>query len=328
MHRTALLQAAAALSAVAMLAACSGGSSFAPAAQPDHVSPLLGHRFTNFSSCPAHGSIIYVSDLANNVIDAYAGKFLGQAPCARIGIGHLNFPSGLTVDTATHDLYVANMRDFDVLVFHRGQTTAYNTYTDASGQLPQDVVLTPDGTVIASNAMQYGGPEAGSLSTWIKGSSGGTFVGNFPMTNDTRGGFLAVDASGTVYFNDIDSNSNLGALWKVSCPAGVCGLQTQQAGVTFQSPGGLAFDRTNDLLAIDPIALKADTFELPHPKPKTFSLFAGSAVGLAINASGNRLFAADPNANNAAEYRYPSGTLVGTVPGNQGGFPVGIAIDP
>jgi hypothetical protein len=291
------------------------------------VKPLTAQRFTNFYSCPAHGSIVYVSDAANNIIYGYAGKFLGQGPCAQIGIGHLNFPWGLHVDTATHDLYVANMRDFDVLVFHRGQTTAYNAYSDASGQLPQDVTLAPDGTVIASNAVQYGGPEAGSLSTWIKGANGGTFVGNFPMTNDTQGGYLAVKASGIVYFNDVDSNSNDGALWKVSCPAGVCGLQTL-AGISFLSPGGLAIDRTGDLLAIDPAASTADTFELPNPKPKTFSLVAGSAIGLAINATDRFLFAADPDKNSAAEYRYPSGTLVGTVPGNQGGFPVGIAIDP
>jgi hypothetical protein len=328
MQRLLSFRMAGAVAACAMLAACAAGHGFTPSPQSVQAKPLTAHRLANFSSCPAHGSIVYVSDTANNVIDAYTGKLRGQAPCAQIGLGHLNFPYGLFVDTATHDLYVANMRDFDVLVFHRGQTTAYDTYTDASGQLTQDVTLARDGTVIATNAVQYGGPEAGSLSTWIKGANGGTFVGNFPMTNDTRGGFLAVKANGTVYFDDVDSNSNHGALWKVSCPAGVCGLQTPQAGVTFQSPGGLTFDRTGDLLAIDPTAFTADTFELPNPKPKTFSLRAGSAIGMAVNTTDNHVFAADPDDNSAAEYRYPSGTLIGTVPGNQGGFPVGIAIDP
>jgi hypothetical protein len=328
MDRFASLRSIGAVVAVAMVAACSGSNGIAPNPQPGGIEKHAVRDSVSFYSCPARGSIIYVSDEANRVIDVYAGKLRGQRPCGAIGIGHLNLPNGLFVDTATHDLYVANSYDFDIVVFHRGKTTAYDTYTDASGQVPLGVALLPDGTVIASNESQYGGPEAGSLSTWIKGPNGGTFVGNFPMTNDTKGGFVALKAGSTVYFNDLDSNTNLGAVWKVSCPAGSCGAQKQLPGVSLQSLGGLAFDRTGDLLAIDPDAFTADTFELPNPKPKTFSLVAGAAVGMTINPTNNHVFVADPDVNNAAEYLYPRGTLVGTVPGNQGGFPTGIAIDP
>jgi hypothetical protein len=326
MHRIVSIGATGAVAA-AMLTGCSAGHVYSPMLQPGNVKPQAVRHLVNFYACPAHRTIVYVSDAANGVIDVYTGKLRGQAPCGTIGIGHLNQPSGLFVDPATHDLYVANKYDFDILVFHKGQTTAYNTYTDASGQVPLDVTL-GHGAVIASNAVQYGGPENGSLSTWIKGANGGTFVGNFPMTNDTQGGFITAKADGTIYFNDVDSNTNLGALWKVSCPAGACGNQTQITGVSFQSPGGLSFDRTGDLLAVDGAALTADTFELPNPKPKTFSLVAGSGAGMAIGVFADRFFTADPTSNTAAEYLYPSGTLVGTVPGNHGGFPVGIAVDP
>jgi len=42
----------------------------------------------------------------------------------------------------------------------------------------------------------------------------------------------------------------------------------------------------------------------------------------------NHWFVADASNNDAAEHAYPSGSLIGTVPGNPGGNLVGIALDP
>jgi DNA-binding beta-propeller fold protein YncE len=101
------------------------------------------------------------------VITVYAGNLAGQPPCARITSG-VNYPFGLHVDAATHDLYVANSGDSNILVFHRGQTVPYNSYFDHTGnQMPIDVTLMNDGTLIASNLGQLTGPELGSISTWI-----------------------------------------------------------------------------------------------------------------------------------------------------------------
>jgi hypothetical protein len=283
-----------------------------------------GRHFNSFNTCPAKGPIEYASDDTNNVVNIYAGKFAGQAPCGQITTSSFNFPYGLYVKTDTHDLYVAN--GGDVLVFHRGQTTEYNAYVDPSIQAVNDVVIAKDGTIIAVNLGQIGGPEAGSISTWIGGPSGGTFVGNFPMSNDVEGGFLTVQKNGTVYFNDLDK-SGVGLLWSVSCPAGACGAQTQIAGVSFGAPAGLASDNAEDLLAVDQGAKTADTFELPNPTPKTFPL-TGIVFGMALSRQDHHWFAADALNNDAVEYAYPSGTLIGTVPGNAGGNLVGIAIDP
>jgi DNA-binding beta-propeller fold protein YncE len=312
--------------ALALLAGCSTYGSVATPIVRNH--PQMIVKSTPMYSCPATGTIVYVSDFADDVVNVYSGRFSGQQPCGQIGAGHLKLPAGIFVDTSTHDLYVANMFDFSVTVFHRGQNKPYNTYTDPSGQVVQDVTLAGDGTVIASNVKQYGGPEAGSLSTWTAGPNGGTFVGNFPMTNDAQGGFLTLKKNGTVYFNDVDAKSGLGAMWKVSCRAGVCGPQTRVKGVSFASPSGMMFDATGDLLANDEVAGTADTFELPNPSPKTFPLLAGGGVGMAIDEKDKHWYAADPLNNDAAEYLYPSGALAGIVPGNQGGWPIGVAVDP
>jgi hypothetical protein len=341
------IQALSAAAAIALLAGCSGGSSaIAPMpASPQYdahssmgrvpavmglmgmlkVNADSGQHFKSYYSCPAKGPIKYVSDYNNSVIDVYVGKFAGQAPCGRITSG-LGAPWGLYVKTDTHDLYVANDFGHDILVFHRGQTKAYNTYTDPTSQDPVDVTVAKDGTVIASNLVQTAFLENGSISTWIGGPNGGTFVGNFAMANGGEGEFVTVQKNGTVYYDDLVGRTNLGALWFVSCPAGACGAQTQVAGVSFNFPGGLAFDDTNDLLANNGFG-QAETFELPNPNPKTFPV-GGIPTGMAINDLDHHWFVADAANNDAAEYLYPSGALVGTVPGNPGGGTFGIAVDP
>jgi hypothetical protein len=232
----------------------------------------------------------------------------------------------LYVKTTTHDLYVANEGGFNILVFHRGQMTPYNTYTDPTIQYPVGVTVAKDGTVIASNIIQPNNAEAGSISTWIEGPNGGTFVGNFPMTNDVQGLFITVQKNGTVYYNDFDATTHAGALWSLTCPAGACGSQTQvasPAGLT----GGLGSDATDDLLGNDVDKATADTFELPNPIPSTFPL-AGLPIGMALNKLDHHWFIADAANNNAGEYLYPGGKLLGTVPGNAGGNPIGVAVDP
>jgi hypothetical protein len=289
----------------------------------------MSHSIVSHDSCPATGPIRYVSDYANSVIDIYAGKFAGQAPCGQITTG-IAGPEGIFVRTATHDLYVANDSARDILVFHRGQTSPYNTYTDPTVQDTFDVTVAKDGTVIASNLIQPNGNENGSISTWIGGPNGGTFVGNFPMTNDSEGLFLTVQKNGKVYYNDVDAASGQGVLWTVSCPAGACGAETQVAGVAFTFPFGMGSDNGQDLLVNDLNPTGgglADTFELPNPKPKSFPLL-GIPIGMAINPLDHHWFVADAMNDDAAEYSYPGGTLIGTVPGNSGGDLVGIALDP
>jgi len=277
-----------------------------------------------FYSCPSRGATEYVSDELKSVIDIYSGPFAGQAPCGQIISGLLVNPNGLYVDTATHDLYVANWGRSNILVFHKGQTTPYNVYADPTLPLPNDVALSKDGTVVASNEEASSGSQKGSISTWVGGPNGGTFVGNYLMTNDFFGLYLTIRRTGAVYFNDIDATTGIGALWKVTCPAGVCGAQKQVAGVSFKDPGGLQFDDTNDLLANDATASTVDTFELPDPQPSTMALPC-CPVGMAYDTLHQHWFTT--SITYAAEYDYPSFTLIGTVPAN-GGAMLGIAVDP
>jgi hypothetical protein len=322
------IQVVSASAALAFLVGCSGATVFAPNLAPPQGDTRLRQHTASYYSCPAGRTLEYVSENATNVIDIFVGKFAGQAPCGQLTSG-VATPWGVFVDAKTHDLYVANEGASNILVFHRGQTSPYNTYSDPSIQYPVDVAVTNDGTVVASNDM--GNSEStGSLSTWIKGPNGGTFVGNFPMTNSFRGRYVSARNDGTVYFDDIDLTTNDGALWSVSCPAGACGVQTKVAGLLHDSPGGLEFDSTGDLIVVESSTENhgtADTFELPNPSPSTFPM-NGTTWAMALNRQDNHLFVSDVRHSEAVEYMYPSGVLVGfvktTTPHS---YPFGIAVD-
>jgi hypothetical protein len=336
------------LSAAVAIAAAVACSHSGPASiSPSTIAPIVDARFrfsrypsvldpaglriaspranrAGFDSCPASGATEYVSDEFNSVIDIYNGKFAGQAPCGQITATLLIHPNGLYVDRASHDLYVANWGGSNILVFHKGQTVPYNIYADPAVPLPYDVALSGDGTVVASNEEASGGFRKGSISTWVGGPNGGTFVGNYPMTNDDFGLYLTIRPTGTIYFNDIDATSGIGALWSVTCPAGVCGAQTQVSGVSFKDPGGMAFDDTGDLLVNDATASTLDTFELPNPQPSTTAIPC-CPIGMAYDTLHQHWLAT--SITYAAEYSYPSFTLIGTVPVT-GGALLGIAVDP
>ena len=336
-----LVMTATAALAIALLVGCSDGSAIAPKAASHQsftyspagrTSSILGpigvldmnrrvaHQFKSFYSCPATGRLEYVADFGHTVIFVYSGDFASQAPCGQLTSGLVQ-PDGMYVKTGTHDLYVANNTP-NILVFHRGQTTPFNTYTDPGAPIPIDVAVAKDGTVLASNLNC-------SISTWIGGPNGGTFVGNFPMTNCQSGyeTWITVKKNGTVYFDDHDVNSTLGAVWSLSCPAGACGIQTRVAGVSLRSACGLGFNATDDLLASDTNPGAADTFELPNPNPKTFPV-RGLPFSLAFDELHHRWFTGDPEANAAYEYMYPGGKFVGMVHGTLSGQIVGVAVDP
>lgn len=316
---------------VAFLSGCSGGATVAatPAslqgsASSQRLNIRSSERLAGYNACPTSGTTEYVSDYFQNVIVIFHGNFHGQAPCGQITSG-LSLPWGMHIDPSTHDLYVANTGADDVLVFHKGQTTAYNTYTDPTPQtFPVDVALASDGTVLASNLGARNG--AGSVSTWIGGPNGGTFVGNFLMTNDTLGGFITVQHGVNVYYNDQDSGTAHGALWTMTCPAGACGAQTQVP-ASFRYPGGMVFDSTGDLLLQDGVLERADIFELPNKNPAQFKTLNGSSPDdLAIDQRRHHWFTADWNSQ-ASEYSYPSGVYLGSVSGPKHGNLRGIAID-
>lgn len=334
MRVSAALNALTATASLTLLASCSSGSAIAPQSVPLQrgANFLMSQapNFTSFYACPAMGALKYVSDYWHSTINVYSGRFAGQAPCGVI-TSNLENPVGLQVKVSTHDLYVANWVGRDVLVFHRGETTPYNMYS-GPGSNPMDVDVAPDGTLVASNFDC-------TLSTWIIGSNGGTFVGKFGMPDCRIGNFifLAINKKGTVYYTNGWHGQGPGrsTLWSVSCPAGACGVPTLVAGVKLGSfSAGLAVDSTNDLIAVEESAgwhnNQLFTFELPDPSPRAFHLIFGEPLAMTINPLDHHVYVtqADRYDGDATEYSYPNGEVLGSVDNVPGGILAGIAIDP
>lgn len=340
------IQALSAAAALALLAGCSSGSALAPnmTKTQGHVHTMAGrvpaavgpmtllkvrmnspiHKIS-FNSCPATGTIEYISDFNDSIISIYAGNFAGQAPCGQItsSSGLIN-PQGMIVKAGS--LYVANTGAGDILRFARGSTTANKTYTDSinGSQFPVDVTVSADNTVIASNI--FGSNEAGSLSTFNKTT--GATIGNFPNANGANTYFLTVQKNGTVYYDD-----NTFSIYVGSCPAGACG-SFAGTGASMAFPGGLRSADHEDVILQDqsgPGGGDADEYEA-FPSTFTSCALGGSdPVSFDINHSQHHYFYADAGLNEGVEVKWSAGTtscgLKGTVAGNSSGLPIGAAVD-
>jgi hypothetical protein len=330
-----------AATALALVVGCSSGSAIAPkpsTAQghvyslmgriPAALSPIgllnvnlnTGQHFKGFNHCPAAGPIEYISDFNDNVINIYKGNFAGQAPCGQITRRLLN-PQGMFVKQSTHELYVADTGNLEVLVFRRGAASPFKTYTDPSGQLAVDVTVAKDGTVIATNIVGSN-VGFGSISTWHKD---GTFVGNFPNANGANDYFVTVQKDGTVYWDDNTLN-----LWTGSCPGGACGSFTA-TGAVFAFPGGLRSADGEDVVLQDQSGAgggDALTFEPPSfGSPQTCAIGAGDPVSFDINRTQHHYFYTDASNNVGGELDYATCAHIGTVPGNTSGLMIGVARD-
>ena len=339
-------QALGAAAAISLLAGCSGSSAIAPhmSTQQGHVKSVMvrvpvvagpigllrvnrntGNHFKSFLACPASGPIVYFSDFNNSTISVFTLPLAGQSPCGMItsASGLLN-PQGMIVKAG--NLYVANTGAGDILAFHRGSTTPFQTYTDTvnGSQFPVDVTVSADNTVISSNI--FGSNEAGSLSTFNKTT--GATIGNFPNSAGANTYFVTVQHDGTVYYDD-----NTFSIYVGSCPAGACG-SFAGTGATMAFPGGLRSADGEDVILQDQSGAGGGDADEYEAFPSTFTscpLNGVDPVSFDINRPQHHYFYADAGLNEGVEVSWSAGTtscpLIGTVAGNSSGLPIGAAKD-
>jgi len=297
-------------------------------ANPVKSNPNLSHN-----SCPASGTLIYVSDAAFGLVNIYDS---GLALCGQLS-GFVE-PQGITVHGG--NLYVANTLGNpngtgEIDEFHRGATSPFRKYTDPSGQYVVDVAVTGDGTVVGSNIFSPN-TGIGSISTW---HHGGRFVGNFVLPNMAESFFLDATDNGTLFSDGFDSINFATTFWTFTCPAGACTSGTE-LGQAMAFPGGVVDTQSGDILASDQLS-SADTFEMPSLSPATFATTSGGdTVTLdEVGSPGDgprpggisQVYGADAVFNQTVCYQYkqngssPGGC--GSVAGNSGGTALGVAID-
>jgi len=280
------------------------------------VAPVA--RVASFNGCPASGTIEYVSDMSDNSISIYVGNWAQHIqPCGMVtSASGLSSPEGLTVHGG--DLYVANTGAGNILAFHRGATTPFAAYVDATGggEFPVDVSVQRDATVVAAN-FQSATSSAGSLSTW---NAHGNFIGNFVNPGAFGDISVTVQRNGKVYFDDSGLELNVGA-----CPLGACGTFANTGATGFGLPGILrsaSYVKTGFDVAILLEDLQApsggsalDAFtSFPGP-PSTSCAWPvdSSVVGFDINHTNHHVFGVvqDPDFTEGIEMTYPGCAVKG-----------------
>ncbi len=325
------IQVALATAAVALGPGCSSAPTQAPvpfAAQSRTREIIFraGYHGAGFNTCPATGLLVYASDQTDGTVNIFAGHLAGQAPCGILT--GFNSAAGLMVSSG--NLYVPKAPPFpDVEAFHRGGTSPFKTYFDATcgDEVPGDVTVSDDGYVIASNI--FGRTcSSGSISVWKKSS--GALVANYQNANGQAIYYLTIQKDGTLYYGD-----GTPGLWVGKCVAGVCTSFTN-TGAVFGIPGGVRSVSGEHVVLIDQLGRHVLTYAPPSfgTPSGTCTIGSGDPVGMDLNHKETRIFVADAHFGVAKEFKYPSGggngqacTHVGSVT-TSGGSPIGVAVDP
>lgn len=328
---------------LAVLAACSGGTSNTPPAgvtPPANVSVVGGEhvvrvgnqvfRFGGTRAGRAHlrgwmsraaavQPILYGSSYDGGFINVYPQKGSNQAPIGQLSSGLLS-PQGMHVD-ARHRLWVANTNASTVVGFKRGATAPFVTLKDPN-YYPLQVAVNSQGTVYASNAESTTGPP-GNVTVWAKGHTKATATltyGNFLIVLG-----VGVDAHDNVFVSYIPTS---GPPAMVEFPAGSqtgqpVNIQNANEGeMTFDSSGNLVMETLQNTLGV--WAPPYDGSPL-----RTLQAFGNEPT---LNKAERKVWIAYANYStpHILGYNYKSGALLDTISSgwNNTAIPIGVALDP
>jgi len=301
-----------------------------------HATPAVGSLDTVLptvrSEAPAERRILlYAGGPSQNAVGVYPAHLYNPPPRFEITSG-LNAPTGIAVDPSGN-VYICNNAGtssrvkpmgkgtWTVGVYHRGQTTPFESYTTGVWN-PVDVAVASDGTVYIANyssAVTVYPPGSLQPSMSLAGPAGEAPLG------------LALDASRNVYVSYVNASGG-GSIYKYAH-----GQTTgSNLGIAFSgSPHGLAIDRSGNLLvAVSTAPNPGSSIEVfppgkTHPKKTITGVF--QPFMLAFGNGGRQLFAADFGSGNGDggvfRFAYPDGTLLGKDTQGPAGSAYGIALD-
>ncbi len=331
--------------ALAMLAACSGGSNATSAGLPQpgngssnqsiarrlqisaqsvvpvsmHKTVRLRHaagRLVNPVSRLPLGPFDFVSDFGNN--EVYVLNPSGGVEATFTSSTGLDFPQGMSVTNSPPRLYVANSGADNVLVY--SSLNAPAVLSDAGAE-PADVSAdSSSGDIAVEN---YGGSVScftGGATTptfTISGTSGtGTFFNIY---------FGAFDSAGNLYIDGFDNNGYAIAAEIVggcSSPNNVVTDLTSTNNILF--PGGLQVASNGYISIEDQQALVIYTYKPPvngalgSPVATTPLTGSNDPVSFSFTAGSAQVLTADDGLTNANVYNFPAGgspTKTFTLPG-------------
>ena len=315
----------------AILCAIAATTLSACSANNGALAPMGSGRSASTHAAQSSG-LIYVSGIQCNCVQIYR-----ESDATRIGeiTNGLSLPQGLAVDSEKN-LYVANRgaseHSSNVLVFHKGDTTAFRTIADPWGWA-NDVAVDTNGTVFLVNYADFPPAErGGEVSVFLPGQSTRT---GFIKDETKNKKFYAVSAAA------LDSNHNLYVtFWNgVGAPYIDEYFQSSTASGRLKNLGlptagngyyDVVLDNQNNIVTQN---ASTDTIGVFPPGQKTPSeTFGINAPGMmAFDEPKTNLYVVSQGATFGFwEFSYPAGQLEKTVTDGwgSGNIPTGIAVSP
>jgi hypothetical protein len=283
------------------------------------------HPFIDFAAMAKNkGPTIAISDIDNGVVDLFtaAGTQVAQLTGFR-------GPHGMASDIKG-DLYVADSYNSRVQIYAAGFASPPTTLSDP-GQIPSDVDSFANGAYVAVTNFVTTSSGPGSVSIF----KGSTLQNNITSSNLRYAEYCAFDGKGNLYLDGLDP-SGYGILGEI--PNATSGGSTfeQLATANFIGfPAGIQVTTAGGRIAIeDADSLAIYTYNPPSGgslgAPTRMTPLGGSSFPLsfAFTKDMTNLYLADGgNAQDAAEYAYPTGgKAVSTI--TVGGAPYGTAVIP
>lgn len=287
---------------LAVLAACSGGSSAVVAGA------TTAQTAAHLPAANAQRSLVYVSQEADNSISVFHldGRRVGEIT------KRVNYPQGIFAD-AHGTLYVANRGEHDVLEFKRGATSPFRVLNDR-GEQPDDVTVCPDGTVFVANILNASGG-GGNIAVYEHGSRHPT------RTLDYTGGFfffLTCDAQGNVFSTLVLGTTGTVVEFPEGQQSGAVQLPILFGG----NPSGITADDAGNLLVAGQGEGVEEFTESGYPTGLQIATVGFNEI--ALSPDGTLLLGASEKGG--FQYTFPGGTLDRVY--KTDGSPIGATFDP
>lgn len=289
---------------------------FAPTVTPD--------RSAGFADPDARitGEVIVADDDTNDVyVYAKDGK-----PVATIT--GFDEPQGMAADPAGN-LYIADTRSSEILVYANDYKTKLRTLTDAN-EFPSDVSYDPTtGAIAVTNISKTGGVAPGSVSLYAKNASTPCVTVGNPFFTAVY--FGAYDSHGNFYVDGLGPDKNV----VVGVVAGGCKATTitqLTTGNTIYFPGGVQVSAAGDVLIDDQSRTKIYTYRPPYnrslgmPIATTPLTVASDPVTFALTHSDRAVWTANAAYGSASRISYPGGNANFGIKGFK--YPIGIVVTP
>jgi hypothetical protein len=271
-----------------------------------------------------HGTdaLLYVADTtSNDDVVIYDQKGTNQEPLGDI-TDHLFLAYGLWVDTYGN-LWVANVNyelESTIVRFPKGSSESDLIIADPNYNVTWVWVAT-DGKVYVVDDDYYGNsrlvkydPPLYATPTFIKDPHV-TFI--WSVVGDAHGDLFVSGYSPKTGFGEIDERAAHSTHWR-------------NTHIPLGAPGGLAFDRSGNLVASDTLHGVIETFPSGQTSPSNSIACSEECFSFAFNHRGDRLWIDEQYESNGTidEVAYPSGTQIDSLPQPQGSLPSSVAASP